>query len=77
MFFYQKTSCNNVGRACSEVEHMPRMGFIGTFLLQALVVNASNAGLLGGSTNLDIAKRYPTLVSPAGWAFAIWSIIYL
>lgn len=47
------------------------------FLLQTLIVFASNAGLLGGKSNKDISDKYKTLVTPAGWAFSIWGLIYL
>lgn len=30
-----------------------------------------------GATNEEISARYPTLITPAGYAFSIWGIIYL
>jgi benzodiazapine receptor len=35
------------------------------------------AGRLGGVTPAEISDRYPTLVTPAGYAFSIWSLIFL
>lgn len=35
------------------------------------------AGLVGGVMPSDISARYPTVVTPAGYAFSIWSLIYL
>jgi benzodiazapine receptor len=32
--------------------------------------------LLGGVTSADVSDIYPTLVTPAGFTFAIWGIIY-
>lgn len=43
-----------------------------------LVVNglAGSTTVLGGVTSADISDMYPTLVTPAGFTFAIWGIIY-
>ena len=30
-----------------------------------------------GKDNSEISSRYPTLVTPAGWAFSIWGLIFL
>ncbi|KAJ1617833.1 hypothetical protein T492DRAFT_1096982 [Pavlovales sp. CCMP2436] len=46
------------------------------FALQCAVVFGGNAGLFGGKTNKEVSDKYKTLVTPAGWAFAIWGIIY-
>jgi hypothetical protein len=35
------------------------------------------AGRIGGVTPAEISDKYPTLITPAGYAFAIWSLIYL
>ncbi|MFD0960034.1 tryptophan-rich sensory protein [Paenibacillus chungangensis] len=32
---------------------------------------------IGGKTTGEISAQYPVLVTPAGYAFAIWSLIYL
>ena len=34
-------------------------------------------GRLGGITPADISEKYPTAITPAGYAFSIWSLIYL
>ncbi len=34
-------------------------------------------GLINGVTPEVISDKYPTLITPAGYAFAIWSLIYL
>lgn len=34
------------------------------------------AGRINGTTPQEISARYETLVTPAGYAFAIWSLIY-
>ncbi|MGQ0543527.1 MAG: TspO/MBR family protein [Blastocatellia bacterium] len=34
-------------------------------------------GRIGGVTPEMISNKYPTLITPAGYAFAIWSLIYL
>jgi len=37
----------------------------------------SNAGAFGGRTNKEISDQYHTLITPAGYAFAIWGLIFL
>lgn len=60
----------------------------GTDKLRAYLVPAATAGMiafnwlaatgrLGGVYTGAISDKYSTLVTPAGWAFAIWSLIYL
>src|SRR5688572_23892457 len=34
-------------------------------------------GILGGIDTGAISDKYPTQITPAGYAFAIWSLIYL
>ena len=47
-------------------------------LLLTLAVNYLNvAGLIGGIPVGEMSDRYPTLVTPAGYAFSIWGLIYL
>ena len=43
-----------------------------------VVVNglAGSTTLLGGVTSADVSDMYPTLITPAGFTFAIWGIIY-
>lgn len=37
----------------------------------------SNTGTFGGQTNGDVSAKYPTLITPAGYAFSIWGLIFL
>lgn len=47
-------------------------------IVSLIVMNAlSNTGAFGGRTNGDISAKYPTLITPAGYAFAIWGLIFL
>jgi benzodiazapine receptor len=50
-------------------------------LLATITVIAINgfaaAGLIGNVTPSVISGKYPTLVTPAGYAFSIWSMIYI
>jgi benzodiazapine receptor len=43
-----------------------------------LIVNgvAGSTTFLNGMTSADVSDMYPTLVTPAGFTFAIWGIIY-
>jgi hypothetical protein len=34
-------------------------------------------GILGGIGTGEVSDKYPTLITPAGYAFSIWSLIYL
>ena len=46
------------------------------FLAVVLVNGLANTLALGGRTTGEISDLYPTLVTPAGYVFAIWGIIY-
>ena len=37
----------------------------------------ASAGYIGSVTTGEISDRYPTIITPAGYAFSIWSLIYL
>lgn len=37
----------------------------------------ASRGFIGGVTTGDISDKYPTLLTPAGYAFSIWGLIYL
>ncbi len=37
----------------------------------------SNSRLINGQNNADVSARYPTLFTPAGYAFSVWGLIYL
>jgi hypothetical protein len=50
----------------------------GAALVITIVVNyLSNTGLFNGNTMATMSARYPTLFTPAGYAFSIWIVIYL
>lgn len=49
------------------------MATIGTIAFNWL----SAMGRIGGVTPAEISDKYPTLVTPAAYAFSIWSLIYL
>lgn len=46
---------------------------VGTIAFNWLV----NTGQVGGVTPKIVSDAYPTVLTPAGYAFAIWSLIYL
>jgi hypothetical protein len=37
----------------------------------------SNGRIINGQNNADVSAKYPTLFTPAGYAFSIWGFIYL
>ena len=44
----------------------------------ALVMNGlAGSGVFGGKSVGDVSEQYDTLFAPAGYAFAIWGLIYL
>jgi len=49
------------------------VAFIVTVAVNAL---AGSTTLLGGKTSGDISDLYPTLITPAGYTFSIWGLIY-
>ncbi|WP_019988731.1 TspO/MBR family protein [Rudanella lutea] len=47
-------------------------------IISLLVMNyLSNARVFADTTNGDISRKYQTLITPAGYAFAIWGVIFL
>lgn len=47
-------------------------------LMATIVVNyLSNTTLLNGETVAKVSDLYPTLITPASYAFSIWSLIYV
>lgn len=49
---------------------------LGAYMANLVVTYISLTGIFGG-TNADLSKKYQTLVTPAGWAFAIWGPIFI
>jgi len=54
-----------------------RASFIFAVFVLILVNALSNIIPFGGQTNADISAKYPTLITPEGYAFSIWGVIYL
>ena len=48
----------------------------GTLLVTIAVNYLVGATSVVGPTNAEISARYPTLLTPAGYAFSIWGVIY-
>jgi translocator protein len=46
---------------------------LGTIAFNAL----ASAGYVGGVTPGEISDKYPTIITPSGYAFSIWSLIYV
>jgi len=51
--------------------------FVAAVAFVILMNYLSNALPFGGMTNAQISAEYPTLITPAGYAFSIWGVIYL
>lgn len=47
------------------------------YILNTVITYGFGAlGWMGAKTNSELSEKYQTLVTPAGWAFAIWGIIF-
>jgi hypothetical protein len=48
------------------------------FFVLTVIVNgiAGSTTLIGGQDTAAVSDKYPTLITPAGYVFAIWGIIY-
>lgn len=49
------------------------VGFVAMVMMNIL----SNVRPFNGQTMADVSARYPTLFTPAGFTFGIWSVIYV
>ena len=48
------------------------------FALMVLVNGlAGGTKIIGGKLTADISNAHPTLITPAGYVFSIWSVIYI
>jgi hypothetical protein len=54
-----------------------RWANIVAFIITLVVNGLSNTTLIGGRTTAEVSNSYPTLITPAGYVFAIWGIIYV
>lgn len=64
-------------RRCSQVPHLRlRVGWALGYVAFLGVNLASSLGWLG-ATNKEISDKFPTPLTPAGWAFSIWGLIFL
>ncbi len=50
---------------------------IGAFLITVIINYLSAAGLINNMSQGAVSKAYPTMITPAGYAFIIWGVIYL
>lgn len=46
------------------------------FVLTLIVNTLGGTGLINGTSQKDVSDMYHTLITPAGFAFSIWSLIY-
>ncbi|MBT8091830.1 MAG: tryptophan-rich sensory protein [Gammaproteobacteria bacterium] len=53
------------------------VGNIAAFMLVIVINTLSNALPFNDQTQSEIAARYPSLFTPAGFTFSIWGVIYL
>jgi benzodiazapine receptor len=47
------------------------------FIITLTINGLSNTTLIGGRTTAEVSNSYPTLITPEGYVFAIWGIIYV
>jgi len=49
---------------------------LAAYVVNSIITYTSLTGIYG-PTNTELSKKYQTLVTPAGWAFAIWGPIFI
>lgn len=54
-----------------------RWANIAAFILTLIVNGLSNTTFIGGKTTAEVSNNHPTLITPAGYVFAIWGVIYV
>lgn len=52
------------------------MGNIAAFVVTLAINGLASTTLIGGRTTAEVSDAYFTLITPAGYVFAIWGIIY-
>ncbi|HVP16251.1 MAG TPA: tryptophan-rich sensory protein [candidate division Zixibacteria bacterium] len=50
---------------------------VAAFVVTLIVNSLAGTGLINGKSTGSISDKYATLVTPAGYVFSIWSIIYI
>lgn len=53
-----------------------RFGNIAAFTITLVINSLANTTVLNGRTTGQVSDLHPTLITPAGYVFAIWGIIY-
>lgn len=59
------------------MKYIPLIVAVFTIFFTSLVSIPGSPFLIGGMTQADISNMFATSVTPAGFTFAIWSVIYL
>lgn len=49
---------------------------VGLLLLTFLINFLGASGFINGISQADVSDKYHTLITPAGFTFSIWGIIY-
>ena len=50
------------------------IAYVSTVLVNSL---AGSTSVIGGRNTAEVSDKYPTLITPAGYVFSIWGIIYI
>ena len=50
---------------------------VAAFAVTLVVNGLAGTGLINGKSTASISNKYATLVTPAGYVFSIWSVIYI
>lgn len=78
--FYILGSKTNSGMILMTAKSFALLKWLNVVAFVAVVfVNglAGSTTLIGGKTTAQISDAYPTLITPAGYVFSIWGVIYL
>ena len=76
MLIQQYYKFKNILKLASKGNYL-RWANIVAFITTLIVNGLSNTTLIGGKTTAEVSNSYPTLITPAGYVFAIWGIIYI
>jgi hypothetical protein len=58
------------------ITNLIRFGNIVAFVITLIINGLAGVGFLNGRTTAQVSNLYSNLVTPAGYVFAIWGIIY-
>lgn len=71
------SNSNSNNENSSKVGRLKWINLFAFVLNVAVTYGIGVSGIFGLPTNAELSEKYQTVVTPAGWAFAIWGVIFL